>query len=276
MEVYGEYLFMENFLMGLLILHLAGKIAGLVTSKKRLVAGGILCGLFSFILFVPNLGMGVGTLVKLLFSALLAWVVFHKKILRAMVLIYLVSAFMGGMTILLLYLTRISGMTSNAVLYIGDIGYVNVAFGAVASWLLVWAFSRVMAVKQLRERIFTDVVIEIGGHQFVHRALIDSGNFLREPLSGKAVVVISKAAAAQLKQLGDADLSRRYCLIPYNSIGVSHGLLEGYRVDNARVEGRNLGSVVVAVYDREFCKLGEEETYEILLSKDFLMGGIAS
>ncbi|QIB69897.1 sigma-E processing peptidase SpoIIGA [Aminipila butyrica] len=276
MEVYGEYLFMENFLMGLLILHLAGKIAGLVTSKKRLAAGGVLCGLFSFILFVPNLGMGMGTLVKLLFSALLAWVVFHKKIFRAMVLIYLVSAFMGGMTILLLYLTRISGMTSNAVLYIGDIGYVNVAFGAVVSWLLVLAFSRVMAVKQLRERIFTEVIIEIGGHQLVHRALIDSGNFLREPLSGKAVVVISKGAAAQLKQLEDADLSRRYCLIPYNSIGVSHGLLEGYRVDNARVEGRNLGSVVVAVYDREFCRLGEEETYEILLSKDFLMGGIAS
>ena len=275
MEVYAEYLFLENFLMGILILYLSGKIAGLTTSKKRLILGGILCGLFSFIIFVRNMGMLLGVLVKIAFSLLLAHVAFDKKILKGTILIYIVSVFMGGMTILLLYLIRIRGLTNNAVLYVGDITYMNVVFGAVVSYITIIAFSKVMEAKQLKERVFTTITIEIEGHTVIHRALIDSGNFLRDPLSGKAVAIISQSAAVQFKNMDHVDFSSRYCLIPYHAIGTKNGMLEGYRVDNAWVNGRALGSIIVAVYDTEFCKLGEEEEYQILLSKDFLMGGVA-
>ncbi|QHI73293.1 sigma-E processing peptidase SpoIIGA [Aminipila terrae] len=274
MEIYGEYLFAENFLMGILILYLSSKIANLPTSKKRLIAGGMLCGVFSFIIFVQNIGILLGILVKVLFSLLLAYVAFDRKIFKGTILIYIVSAFMGGMTIIILYIIRIRGMTNNAVLYVGDITYMNVVFGAVVSYIIIMAFSKIITAKQLKERIFTDITIEIEGHTVTHRALIDSGNFLKEPLSGKAVAIISKSAAAKLKSMENIDFSKRYCLVPYNSIGMKNGILEGYRVDNAYVNNKALGSIIVAVYNMEFCKLGEEE-YQMLLSKDFLLGGVA-
>lgn len=273
-EIYGEYLFAENFLMGILILYLSSKIANLPTSKKRLIVGGMLCGVFSFIIFVQNIGILLGILVKVLFSLLLAYVAFDRKIFKGTILIYIVSAFMGGMTIIILYIIRIRGMTNNAVLYVGDITYMNVVFGAVVSYIIIMAFSKIITAKQLKERIFTDITIEIEGHTVTHRALIDSGNFLKEPLSGKAVAIISKSAAAKLKSMENIDFSKRYCLVPYNSIGMKNGILEGYRVDNAYVNNKALGSIIVAVYNMEFCKLGEEE-YQMLLSKDFLLGGVA-
>lgn len=275
MEVYAEYLFGENFLMGILILYLSSKIASLKTSKKRLFIGGVLCGFFSFVIFIPNTGMLLGIAFKVAFSMLLAYVAFNKKVFKGTILIYIVSAFMGGMTIILLYITRIKGMTNNAVLYIGDITYMNVVFGATVSYTIIMLFSHVMTAKQLKERIFTDITVEIEGHTVTHRALIDSGNFLKDPLSGRAVAIISQSAAVKLKSLAAIDFNTRYCLIPYNSIGTKNGILEGYRVDNAYVNGRSLGSIIVAVYDTEFCKLGEEEEYQMLLSKDFLMGGVA-
>jgi len=274
-EVYAEYLFGENFLMGILILYLSSKIASLKTSKRRLFIGGVLCGFFSFIILIPNIGMLLGIFIKVVFSMLLAYIAFNKKVFKGTILIYIVSAFMGGMTIILLYITRIRGMTNNAVLYIGDISYMNVVFGAVVSYVIIMLFSKINTAKQLKDRIFTDIAVEIEGHTVTHRALIDSGNFLKDPLTGRAVAVISKSAAAKLKSIEDIDFNRRYCLIPYNSIGIKNGILEGYRVDNAYVNGRSLGSIIVAVYDTEFCKLGEEEEYQMLLSKDFLMGGVA-
>ncbi|MPN53239.1 hypothetical protein SDC9_200903 [bioreactor metagenome] len=102
--------------MGILILYLSSKIASLKTSKKRLFIGGLLCGFFSFVIFIPNTGMLLGIAFKVAFSMLLAYVAFNKKVFKGTILIYIVSAFMGGMTIILLYITRIKGMTNNAVL----------------------------------------------------------------------------------------------------------------------------------------------------------------
>lgn len=275
MEVYAEYLFGENFLIGVLILYLSSRIGSLETSKKRLCFGGILCGFFSFIIFVQNIGMLLAICLKIMFSILLAYVSFGKKLLKATIIIYIVSAFMGGMTIILLYITRIKGITNNAVLYINDISYMNVIFGVGVSCAIIMIFSEIIKAKQLKERIFTNITIELEGHKVTHKALIDSGNFLKEPITGKAVAIISSSAGKNLKNIENIDFDKRYCLIPYNSIGVKNGILEGYRVDNAYVNDRSLGSIIVAVYDTEFCKRGGEEEYQMLLSKDFLMGGVA-
>lgn len=261
--------------MGILILYLAGKIGSLKTNKKRLCFGGILCGIFSFIIFIQNIGMLSGVIIKIIFSMFLSYISFNKKIFKGTILIYIVSAFIGGMTIILLYITKLRGITNNAVLYIDDVSYMNVVFGAVVSYLIIIAFLKIISAKQLKERIFTDITIEIEEYKVTHRALIDSGNFLKEPITGKAVAIISKSAAAELVSIESIDFKKRFCLVPYNSIGVKNGILEGYRVDNAYINGRTLGSIIIAVYNTEFCKLGEEEEYQMLLSKDFLMGGVA-
>ncbi len=275
MEIYAEYLFAENFLMGVLILYLSSKIGNLKTCKLRIIIGGILCGLFSFIILFPNIGMCLGVTIKIAFSMLLSKVSFKKAILKGTILIYVVSAFTGGMTIILLYITKLRGITNNAALYISDIGYINIVFGAIVSYILIMFFCKVIEAKQLRERIYTDITLEIEGHRINHRALIDSGNFLREPLSGKAVAIISKSAAMKLKSIEGIDFDKRYCLVPYSSIGVKNGLLEGYRMDKAYVNGKLMEGIVVAIYDTEFCRLSGEEEYQMLLSKDFLTGGVA-
>ena len=56
MVIYGEYLFVENFIVGGLLLALTGKLTGRIPSWKRLLAGAALCGASSFIIFLPLTG----------------------------------------------------------------------------------------------------------------------------------------------------------------------------------------------------------------------------
>lgn len=272
MEIYAEYLFIENFIVGMIILYLSAKIGGLQICKWRICLGGILCGFFSFIIFADNMGMFMSIGIKLAFSLLLSYITFGKSILKGTLLIYIVSALMGGITIMLIYIAKIKGVANNAVLYINDISYTNIIFGVSMAFGIIVVFSEIFKGKQLREMVFAEIILEIEGHSMMHKALIDSGNFLREPLSGKAVAVMSKSAAAEMKNFKDIDFNKRYCLIPYSSVGIEKGVLEGYRVDNIYINNKPMGSIVVAVYEAEFNKNGEQE-YQLLLGRDFLTGG---
>lgn len=275
MVIYIEYLFMENVLVGAAILKISSKLGKLKTNKLRIGLGSLLCGFFAFIIFVDNLGVFFGNFLKLSFSVLLAVIAFKANYIKGTLLIYLTSTFMGGMTIVLMYMSKLRGIANNAVLYIGETTYVNVIVGILVSILILNSVVKVLQEGVLKERILVDVLLRIEGHEIKERALIDSGNFLKDPILGRPVAVMSKSEAKVLKSYDDVDWERRFCLIPYNSVGKTSGLLEGYRVDEAIINGQNIGSIVVAVYDAEFCSFDKEEHYQMLLNKDCLLGGVA-
>ena len=55
--VYGEILFIENFIIGCVILYITGEIFGRsfsgIRQKMRLAVGGVMCGVFSMEIFLP-------------------------------------------------------------------------------------------------------------------------------------------------------------------------------------------------------------------------------
>ena len=53
MEIYGEYLFLENFITGILLLLLTGRLSGEHPVKIRLFAGGLICGMSGFLILLP-------------------------------------------------------------------------------------------------------------------------------------------------------------------------------------------------------------------------------
>ena len=66
MTVYGEVLFLENFITGWVILLLTGKLRGNSAGTMRVSVGAVMCGIYAFILFVPMHWM-VALLSKMLF-----------------------------------------------------------------------------------------------------------------------------------------------------------------------------------------------------------------
>ena len=56
-----------------------------------------------------------------------------------------------------------------------------------------------------------------------------------------------RAPAAALERRAGGPLGRRLRLLPYQAVGVEHGLLLALRVDSARVGAREYGSILVAL-----------------------------
>ncbi len=100
-------------------------------------------------------------------------------------------------------------------------------------------------------------------------ALRDTGNTLKDPISGNPVLVVGPKVAARLlgltqKQLdnpveavGDMPGLR---LIPYHTVGKENGLLLGIRLPNIKI-GKWQGSCVVAFAP---CGLGHRQAYQAL------------
>ena len=57
MTVYGDILFAENFIIGCALIYITAEVFGADlhgrTAKLRLAAGGVMCGLFAMLIFLP-------------------------------------------------------------------------------------------------------------------------------------------------------------------------------------------------------------------------------
>ena len=112
-----------------------------------------------------------------------------------------------------------------------------------------------------------------GKKQWRLQGFIDSGNMLREPLSRRPVAVVSRTMMERiLSELEDTEV--RYTVVPYRSVGVSSGVMDGYRADFVRVDGRTIKKPVLAVCEDDSFLTAEEGGKQILLPASMLERGI--
>lgn len=308
MVIYAEYLFLENVVTGGLILLLTEKISGIRCKKIFLVLGSILCGIYSFILFFDNLHPLLALLSKLVFSIFVIYIVFRPKRFRPFVRItlvfYLISFAMGGITIGFMYFVGIWGVTQNSSIYLGGIGYLYVLLGCVLTYMIFYFFSGFIKGKLLKERTYADVEVEMEGRSVTIKGMVDTGNFLKDPLTGKPVMIISASAAKQFlpaeiveeavknqkaqmlsQNLMNSSYANRIRIIPYHSIGEERGYLVGIRPDTIRIGVHNKSSshrtmiasdgAILAIYKGMFSGGQLDGDCSILLHPSMLEGGIA-
>ncbi len=125
-------------------------------------------------------------------------------------------------------------------------------------------------------------------------ALLDTGNFLREPITGVPVVIVEKEALSQLipneiiinsnKIIGgdtsEIDVSgefakyiSRFRIIPFSSVGKQNGLLLGIKIDSIKVilddAVETTKNIIIGIYDKSFTK---NKLYSAIFGLDILEG----
>lgn len=270
MIVYGEILFAENLIIGSALLYItagifklnfAGKFA-----KLRLAAGSILCGIFSLTVFLP-VKVPVDVIMEAAFAFMVcAAALGREKLWKKAITFILVTYFTGGVTMALLLATKNDGLYNISGIYTGDM-----KAGMLAVFIGVTFFASKQIIKTVynkrfyQEHIF-DVTISIGSYEEEARAFLDTGNGLRDPISGRNVAVSSDTLWGKFEKAG-AVTPDRVCLIPYESIGAS-GILMAVRTDNIKVEKRVLKKCIIAKGDDNFSiGDGEADGCSLLLSK---------
>lgn len=194
--VYGDLLFLINFSMDFLCFYLASKLLGIKLSALRSVIAAVLGGIYADLALVFGV-RGIASLVLDAFACTLMCSVafgFRKKARRLpiYVLVYIaVSMTLGG------FMTALFNLLNRTVF-----GEIQPSEDGISAWLLavlavISAVLTLLGGRFFRRRTSKRNVrlkISIGGKSADISALCDSGNMLRDPISGKLCVIASADA----------------------------------------------------------------------------------
>lgn len=218
-EFYLDIFFIENVILDSVMLYVAG---GILKSRRKpgkiLLAASTGAAITCILLLSPLRKMPfllIGTVVFTSFLMMkLAYGFREKRMLAKGMLCFAGTAFFtGGM---------FQMIASQISLPIVPLGMISMG---ILSLFLRWYQS-----VRFQLQNFYDVTLGLHGKAIRVRGLRDTGNHLREPVTGKPVSILSYDIA---KELLDKDAKMFY--IPYRSIGKSSGLLPGITLDYMKI-----------------------------------------
>lgn len=187
--LYADVLLLIDFSMDFLSLCAAGKIFSLPLSYGRMITGALTGGVGCVVITVLAPHRFLSLLAGILLSACMTWIAFPLR--KEWGTFFRVVCTVWGCGILLAgILTLFAGMVPEG----SGTGYgESIAASGVLLFALIHAVRRriVGGYAEVRIKRRTDGV-------WCGRALVDSGNLLREPISGLPVVLLTKKAACEI------------------------------------------------------------------------------
>lgn len=259
--MYVEDLLALNFMMNIFLLYLTARLTGRNTPMARLLAGGVLAALYSLVVFWPEGGRFLYSWAgKLAVSFLIVLLTFRPRrvveTLRLCGAFYLASFFLAGTVFAMYYFANTPAVVRGGIYYLAPPRPGTLLTGVfVASLLLIgiWHFSeKQRRNKELRFRLR----IRHRGKEAEAWALVDTGNQLREPVSGRPLCVASYRAVrellpdvlrkaydqnldpvASLTALPDAD-ANRFGVVPFRSLE-NAGMLVTFRPESVFITGKD-------------------------------------
>ncbi len=268
MTVYAEYLFLENFTAGLILLYLTARLSGTGSGILRLTAGAVISGMSGFLLFLPLNSMEAVFLRAAAAAAICAAALGTDRLLKKTALFFVLSFLTGGAAMAFFLWQQIPVLAGNGVMYLDAMTYPALILCGAPSLALAFWFVKLVRRKRRTDWTYGTAEVELDGRSAALKACVDSGNSLTEPISGRPVILVDKAGKGKLPFLKE-DYPQRYAAVPYRAVGVEQGMLEGLRIDRMSYEGKEYHNVVLAYFEGNF---GE---FEVLLNRRILEGGVA-
>lgn len=288
---------MINGIMDLFLLVLTARLLNVSTRSYRLISGMFLGG-FPVFLSVYWPASFLLTLSKLLTPLAMVWISFAHVGIRVyfkrLTLFWILSASLGGGVYALWGWAEFDGSASSTFsldtwnFWILPLG-VLVWWGGQKLWLR-W-ISNTMQLKP----VLYEVLIDFGAESkpFKVRAMLDTGNQLRDPLTGTPVLLVEEeiAATALPKDLysilqapwreledpwpwlwkEDSSLMKTFVFIPYQAVGHKSWLL-GIRPQHVFFNSSNESQEIKATLALVQHRLSSDGAYQALLHPEHVQG----
>lgn len=258
--VYIDSLFLLNLVVNYLLLLATAKLAGEPMRRLRLACGASLGALYAAAVFFPGMGFLTNPLCKLGAAILMLLCGFgtSRRILRVTLVFFGLSCAFGG-GIFAIGLLGGRGLTlRNGILYSAMDLRIILLSAAICYVLLTLVFQR---TAQHPRRELTPAVLTFGGKKVSLTALVDTGNTLTDPVTGRPVMVAEgdglrpllpleadfRDPVSAMEKLSHTECGKYFRLLPYQAVGVECGMLLALRLDRAQVGTRDYGGILVAL-----------------------------
>lgn len=292
--VYGDVILLENLIMNYLILWSTAKLTRYNYSRVKLFIASLLGAVYAVLYYFPGYSYLYTFLMKVVFSIAIIIIaytpLYFRLLLKLTGVFYIVSFIFGGAAFGLFYLINGLELTRNGISFIMDFPLKVLAAAAFAAYFIVRYSWDYIQHRIKRERILVRLEVYFDKKAVSLDALVDTGNSLKDPITGVPVVIAEYEGIKELlpgeirrifEESRENDLNAiaqimsvsgsitRFRLIPFKSLGRENGMLIGFKPDIAilKENGRKtrLENIVIGLYRKNLSKDGE---YNALVHPD--------
>ena len=203
--IYGDVLFLFNFSIDFLVLLLVGCFLHLRRRLLRLLPAALFGGVYAVVILLPHLSPAAAIALNIGMAVFMCVVAYAPlgggMFLKTVVLFYAISVLLGG---------AVQALCNVLAVFFGTGGIESTISGskkaeifmlyAVISGAVIFLSGRILSRNAGLQKIMLQV--EDSGKTITLAALLDSGNFLRDPASGKPVILVQEKQIASFLPVG--------------------------------------------------------------------------
>ena len=241
MTVYLDLVMVLNFLVDFLLLMGANRLSGCPSGIPRCCLAAAAGGVYAGVCMLPGftfLGNTFWRIVILSSMAVMGFGLDRSAVQRGILFVFLSMA-LGGVAM---------GMN-------GPSSFTLILAALALAVMCLWGFRG-----RLRGQNFVPVELKLNGQTYRLTALCDTGNTLKDPITGHQTLIVGadvaqRAVGLTPRQLNDpigtvaSGCVSGLRLIPYRAVGRPNGMLLACSFDEVKIDGKIAGRVVAFAPD---------------------------
>lgn len=298
MTIYIDVVLIENLCMNYIILFATSYILKIKVNHIRLIISALLGGIYAILAYMQILEIYSNIFMKIILSIVMIYIAYNpkniKKLVKQIVIFYLTSFVFGGCAFALLYFVKPEEILMINGSYIGTYPIKIAILGGIVGFTTTVIAFKIVKAKLNRKDMFCQIEIYFNEQSVKTKAIIDTGNMLKDPITRLPVIVVEKDILSRilpykilnnLERIIGGDVPneiyedenleyiKRFRVIPFSSIGKQNGLLLGFKADkiitNIDDNEETINNVIVGIYNN---KLSKKNNYSALIGLDILEG----
>ena len=279
--IYIDIVFLENLIMNSIIIYATSIILKLKPKMIRVVISSAIGSVYAIITYITELPIYTSIISKIILAIVIVYVAFNPqnvKIMWKQVLIFYLTSFVfGGVALYLIYFIKPQEVFIKNGIFVGEYVLKVIFLGAIMAFIIIKISIKFIKTKINAKDMFCKIKIKLNGKEVETKAMIDTGNLAKEPITNTPVVIVESSLlekvlpeeilnsidnilAGNLEGVNKEYISRLRC-IPFSSLGKQNGMLLGVKADEIIVEKEEENkiskNVIIGVYEKSLTKRGE-------------------
>lgn len=277
MTLYVDIIFLENVFMNSIILLATCVILKDKISIIRNIISSVIGAIYAIIIYISHMKIYSNIFLKLILSFVIVYIAFKpvniKSFLKHLIIFYLTSFTFGGVAFALLYFVKPGDILLQDGVLIGTYPIKMILSGGIVGFIIITISFKNIKGRLSKKDMYCSVKLN---ENKTITAIIDTGNFLRDPISKRPVIVAEAGVLIGLfpekilnntmniingKDIELDEYSSKIRMIPFKSLGKDDGLLLGIKIDKVNIEYQDmehtLKNVIIGIYNGKLSRSGK-------------------
>ena len=290
MTIYLDVIFLENLILNFLILY-----AVRIETKSKIkilktILSSSIGSAYTVLVYLINNVFFQSIIMKLLLSVVMIYIAFEtknlKELIKKLLLFYLTSFAFAGGALAIIYVVNTGKISIHDGIIYGKYTLLTIVIGIIVSFMVLIISFKLIKNKIYKTDLICNITIRVNNKGLKTKALIDTGNLLKEPITNTSVIVAEHTLFKGIipddilehtenilggdfngiSEVAKNKLLPKMRIIPFSSLGKQNGLLLGIKAQEVIIEQneeiRRMEKIIIGLYNK---KLSKRKEYHALI-----------